>query len=70
VDVTAHPTIMKRLVEQLDDLANLVLTSDVETFADDAVHTAAERLVERLDDVLRSVEVQRAADRVAEPQAS
>jgi hypothetical protein len=65
--VTAHPMIMDRLVEQLEDLANLVLTSDVETFADDAVHTAAQRLSERLDDVLRSAETLRAARRVAQP---
>ena len=64
--MTAHPMIMERLVEQLEDLANLVLTSDVETFADDAVHTAAERLSERLDDVLRSAEALRAARRVTE----
>ena len=62
--MTAHPRIMERLVEQLDDLAVLVATSDVETFADDAVHTAAERLSERLDDVLRSVEELRAARRM------
>jgi hypothetical protein len=63
--VTAHPIIVERLVEQLEDLADLVLTSDVETFADDAVHTAAERLSERLDDMLRSAELLRAARRVA-----
>jgi hypothetical protein len=63
--VTAHPVIAERLVEQLDDLANLVANSDVETFADDTVHTAAQRLSEHLEDVLRSVEALRARRRMA-----
>jgi hypothetical protein len=58
--------IAERLVEQLDDLANLVAASDVETFVDDTVHTAAERLSEHLEDVLRSVESLRAHRRLAD----
>jgi hypothetical protein len=63
--VTAHPAIAQRLIEQLDDLANLVATSDVETFADDDVHIAAQRLSEHLEDVLRSAEPVRASRRMA-----
>ena len=57
--MTAHPTVVDRLVEQLDDLANIVDALDVETFADDDLHAAAQRLTEGLEAGLRAVEARR-----------
>jgi hypothetical protein len=52
----AHPTIAKRIVEEMSTFANLIDAADAATFATDEAWTALQRLLESLEAAAREAQ--------------
>lgn len=55
----SHPAVRLRLVEQMDDLANLVAATGEETFVDDEAWKALQRLRAKLEAAAEQAETRR-----------